>query len=208
LFGLMLNEKGVRFVDEGLDFRNYTYAQFGKAVLEQPNQKAWQIFDAKVWDLLYSEYKTNDATCIEAGSIDELLDKIQGINKKEALTTIQNYNASIDHETVFDPTIKDGKSTKTLELNKTNWANSLDTPPFRAFPVTGGITFTYGGVKANTDGQVLKENDMPVDGLFACGEMLGGVFFHGYPGGSGLTSGAVFGRSAGYAAADFLNKID
>ena len=95
----------------------------------------------------------------------------------------------------------DGKGTKGLTLNKTNWANTLDTPPFKAYPVTCGITFTYGGLKVNKDAAVLDENDRPISGLYACGELVGGVFYNGYPGGSGLTSGAVFGRLAGYSAA-------
>jgi tricarballylate dehydrogenase len=204
LFGVMLNAKGERFVDEGLDFRNYTYAQFGTAVLKQPDNLAWQIFDAKVDKLLYSEYKTHDASFVEADTLEELVKKLNGVNPHQALETLTQYNASVNTETPFDPTIKDGKSTVGLTLNKTNWANVLDTPPFKAYPVTGGITFTYGGVKVNKSAEVLDENNEKIQGLFACGEMVGGVFFYGYPGGSGLTSGAVFGRSAGYSAAAYL----
>jgi tricarballylate dehydrogenase len=203
LFGVMLNANGERFVDEGKDFRNYTYAQFGKAVLEQPNNLAYQIFDAKVDNLLYSEYKTEDASVIEANSLPELVAKLKGINHKQALETLTDYNKAVNNTVVFDPTIKDGKTTEGLVLNKTNWANTLDTPPFKAYPVTGGITFTYGGLKVNKAAEVLTENDTPINGLFACGEIVGGVFFYGYPGGSGLTSGAVFGRSAGYSAAQY-----
>ncbi len=206
LFGLMLNVNGERFVDEGLDMRNYTYAQFGKAVLMQPNETAWQVFDNKVFNLLYSEYKTHDASFVEADSLEELIGKLDGINKQKALETINEYNAAVDESRPFDPTIKDGKSTVGLALNKTNWANVLDQPPFRAYPVTGGITFTYGGVKVNKKGEVLNKSGKPVAGLFACGEMVGGVFFYGYPGGSGLTSGTIFGRYAGASAADFVRQ--
>jgi tricarballylate dehydrogenase len=88
-----------------------------------------------------------------------------------------------------------------LVLAKSNWAQKIDTPPFKAYPVTGGITFTYGGLKVSDVGAVLRDDDTAIDGLFACGEMVGGVFYEGYPGGSGLTSGAVFGRLAGQGAA-------
>ena len=80
-------------------------------------------------------------------------------------------------------------------------ALALDKPPYRAYPVTGGITFTYGGLKISKNGNVLDENNQNIQGLYACGELVGGVFLNGYPGGSGLTSGAVFGRKAGSAAA-------
>ncbi len=206
LFGIMLNANGERFVDEGADFRNYTYAQFGKAVLMQPNALAWQIFDAKVWHLLYSEYKTHDASYVEADTIEELVTKLEGVSNENALQTIKAYNAAVNEGKSFDPTIKDGKNTEGLVLNKSNWANKLDTPPFRAYPVTGGITFTYGGLNVNKKGEVLNADNQPIEGLFACGELVGGVFFYGYPGGSGLTSGTVFGRYAGQTAAKFSQK--
>ncbi|MEL6251998.1 MAG: FAD-dependent tricarballylate dehydrogenase TcuA [Bacteroidota bacterium] len=200
--GIMLNEEGNRFVDEGENFRNYTYAQFGRAILNQPNQFAWQIFDKKVEHLLYSEYRFWDASFVEADTLEELVGKLEGVDHAEALKSIKEYNAAVDRQAEFDPTILDGKSTQGLSLNKTNWANTLDTPPYKAYPVTCGITFTYGGIKVNENAAVLNNADKPIEGLFACGEMVGGVFYYGYPGGSGLTSGAVFGRLAGHSAAD------
>ncbi|MEM8793700.1 MAG: FAD-dependent tricarballylate dehydrogenase TcuA [Pseudomonadota bacterium] len=199
--GVMLNARGERFVDEGLNFRNYTYAQFGRAVLEQPEHFAWQIFDSKVFDLLYGEYHFEDAHFVEAGSLEDLIPKLEGVDGAAAEATLNAYNAAVDDDTAFDPTVLDGKGTRGLALPKSNWAQRLDTPPFRAYPVTGGITFTYGGVKIDERGAVLREDGSAIDGLYACGEMVGGVFFGGYPGGSGLTSGAVFGRRAGRGAA-------
>ena len=102
----------------------------------------------------------------------------------------------------FDPTIKDGKRTEGIEPPKSNWALPVEQPPFTAFPVTCGITFTFGGVRVDDDARVLDTGGRPLPGLFAAGELVGGLFFHNYPGGSGLTAGAVFGRRAGYAAAE------
>lgn len=199
--GVMLNARGERFVDEGINFRNYTYAQFGRAVLEQPQHFAWQVFDDKVKHLLYGEYHTDDASFVEANTLDGLVAQLKGVDQSAAAATLGAYNAAVDDATEFDPTVLDGKSTKGLPLEKTNWAQKLDTPPFRAYPVTGGITFTYGGLKVNDAGNVLREDQTTIKGLFAAGEMVGGVFFGGYPGGSGLTSGTVFGRRAGAGAA-------
>ena len=196
----MVNAKGLRFLDEGKNFRNYTYAQYGRKVLEQPGHFAWQIFDSKVFDLLYEEYRFHDAHFVEGDTIDELISKMDGIDKIETKKTIVEYNNSVDLNTAFDPTILDGKSTLDLSIKKSNWAQRIDKSPFRAFPVTGGITFTYGGLKINENGSVLDIHNKPIVGLYACGELVGGVFFNGYPGGSGLTSGAVFGRIAGYGA--------
>ena len=199
--GIMLNARGQRFVDEGRDFRNYTYAQFGGEVLRQPGQFAWQLFDAKVADLLYGEYRFHDASYVEAASLPELVALLDGVDAEAALATIEAFNRAVDDGTPFDPTIKDGKGTAGLAPPKSNWAQRLDTPPFRAFPVTGGITFTYGGLRVDEAGAVLRPDGTPIAGLHACGELVGGVFFAGYPGGSGLTSGAVFGRRAGIGAA-------
>ena len=199
--GVMLNASGERFVDEGQNFRNYTYAQFGKAVLEQPGHFAWQIFDAKVDDLLYAEYRFHDAHFVEADTLEELCQKLEGVDPAAAKKTLQTYNAAVNDHVPFDPTALDGKGTAGLSLPKSNWAQKLDTGPFKAYPVTGGITFTYGGLKISKNGAVLDEQDVAIEGLFAAGEMVGGVFFEGYPGGSGLTSGAVFGRISGRGAA-------
>ena len=199
--GVMLNADGVRFVDEGINFRNYTYAQFGAAIMEQPGHFAWQIFDSKVFDLLYGEYHFHDAHFVEADTLEELISMLDGVDGQAASATLDAFNAAVNDEVSFDPTALDGKNTKGLPLAKSNWAQKLDQGPFRAYPVTGGITFTYGGLKVDESGAVLTGSDTPIPGLFACGELVGGVFFNGYPGGSGLTSGAVFGRRAGYGAA-------
>lgn len=200
--GVMLNANGNRFVDEGANFRNYTYAQFGKAVLDQPNHFAWQVFDAKVDDLLYAEYRFHDAHYVKADTLEELCAKMDGIAPADARATLDAYNAAVMDDVDFDPTSLDGKGTRGLPLAKSNWAQKIDTPPFKAYPVTGGITFTYGGLRVSDTGAVLREDATAIEGLFACGEMVGGVFYEGYPGGSGLTSGAVFGRLAGQGAAE------
>ena len=150
--------------------------------------------------MLYEEYSFHDAHFVEGKSLDELVAKLDGVDKIEAKKTIDDYNNSVNENILFDPTILDGKSTKNLSLKKSNWAQKIDKGPYKAYPVTGGITFTYGGLKVNENGAVLNKEQNPIKGLFACGELVGGVFFNGYPGGSGLTSGAVFGRIAGYGA--------
>lgn len=199
--GVMLNAHGERFVDEGQNFRNYTYAQFGRAILEQPGNFAWQVFDAKVEDLLYAEYRFRFATFVEADTLEELVTRLDGVDSERALSTLEAFNEAVLDQDDFDPTILDGRCTVGLSPDKTNWANTLDSPPFRAYPVTCGITFTYAGLDIDQTAAVRDESGRPIPGLYACGEMVGGIFVDGYPGGSGLTSGAVFGRLAGYSAA-------
>jgi tricarballylate dehydrogenase len=107
-------------------------------------------------------------------------------------------------DVAFNPAVKDGRGTKGLAVPKSNWANPLDTPPFEAYAVTCGVTFTFGGVKITTDGEVEDSSGNVIRGLYAAGEMVGGIFYHNYPGGTGLTSGAVFGKIAGASAGAFV----
>ena len=150
---------------------------------------------------MYEEYTFHDAHFVEDDTLEGLVAKMDGVDPDGAAKTLAAYNAAVDPDVAFDPTALDGKGTRGLALAKSNWAQDISKPPFRAYPVTGGITFTYGGLKVSDTGAVLREDGSAIDGLFGAGELVGGVFWGGYPGGSGLTSGAVFGRRAGYGAA-------
>ncbi|MBM3489444.1 MAG: FAD-binding dehydrogenase [Alphaproteobacteria bacterium] len=200
-FGLMINAAGKRFVDEGADFRNYTYAKYGRVILQQPGQFCWQVFDAKVKHLLRDEYRIRQVTKAEAGTLEELAGKLEGVDPQGFLETVRRFNATVDTATPFDPTVKDGRAARGIEPPKANWANPLDTPPYQAFAVTCGITFTFGGLRIGNDGQVVDSDGGAMRGLYAAGELVGGLFYFNYPGGTGLTSGAVFGRIAGASAA-------
>ena len=200
-FGIMVNLGGQRFVDEGEDFRNYTYARYGREVLNQPGQCAWQIFDAKVSHLLRDEYRIRRVTKVTADTLEALAAKMEGVDSEGLVAEIARYNAAVDTSTPFDPTVKDGRGTHGLRIDKSNWANRLDTPPFEAYGVTCGITFTFGGLAVDQAARVMSEEGAPIPGLYAAGELVGGLFYFNYPGGTGLTSGAVFGREAGRNAA-------
>lgn len=202
--GLIVNTNGERFVDEGADFRNYTYAKYGKETLKQPEQKAFQLYDSQVRSLLRKEYDLEEATCIKADTLEELANEM-GVNREAFLETIKAYNKAVQ-EGNYDPSIKDGKQTLGITPPKSNWALQFNQAPFYAYPVTCGITFTFGAVRVNERGEVLNEEVQPIPGLFAAGEMVGGLFYHNYPGGSGLMSGSVFGKQAGITAATFLTK--
>jgi tricarballylate dehydrogenase len=200
-FGIMVNGDGKRFVDEGADFRNYTYAKYGRAVLEQPGNFAWQIFDQKVSHLLRDEYRIKQVTKVTADTMEDLAERLEGVDRAGFLAEISAYNAAVELNIPFNPNVKDGKRTKGLRINKSNWANTLDAPPFQAFHIGCGITFTFGGLRVNESANALDSDLVPIPGLFAAGELVGGIFYFNYPGGTGLISGAVFGRIAGDAAA-------
>ncbi|GGG45658.1 tricarballylate dehydrogenase [Kocuria dechangensis] len=197
--GIIVNTEGKRFLDEGADFRNYTYAKYGKEILKQPGSVAYQIFDATLRPMLRTEeYDMPGISVATADTIEELATKI-GLDPRALAKTVEDYNASIDRTVDFDPTVKDGRKAETTPP-KSNWAAPLETGPFYAYGVTCGITFTFGGVKADTHGRVLDADGKHIEGLYAAGEMLGGLFSTNYPGGTGLAAGCVFGRRAGALA--------
>ena len=213
----MLNARGARFVDEGEDFRNYTYAKFGRAILEQEGGYAFQVWDQRVVEWLREEeYGEGVVKKVWADSVEELAEKlvVEGLqDQQNFVRTVKEYNEAVrvfqdaGATPKWDPSQKDGLSTQSEALSlstpKSNWALPLDQPPFLAVKVACGITFTFGGLAVDPDtASVLSEKTrQPIPGLFCCGELAGGLFYSNYPGGSGLTAGAVLGRKAGVAAA-------
>lgn len=199
-FGIMVNAEGKRFVDEGADFRNYTYAKYGRVILNQPGQFAWQIFDQKTTHLLRDEYRIKQVTKVQADTLEQLADKLEGVDKAGFLAEMKAWNDAVQTDVPFNPNVKDGRGTNGLSVPKSNWANPLDSGPFEAYQVTCGITFTFGGLRIDDNGQVMDTDLVPIPGLYAAGELVGGLFYFNYPGGTGLMSGAVFGRQAGRSA--------
>jgi tricarballylate dehydrogenase len=199
-FGLMINARGERFVDEGADFRNYTYAKYGRIILEQPGQFCWQVFDSKVTHLLRDEYRIRQVTKAKADTLEELAPKLEGVDGAAFLKTVAAYNRAVRQDIPFNPAIKDGRRADGLPVPRANWANTLDKPPYEAYAVTCGLTFTFGGLKIDKDGRVIDTEGEPIRGLYAAGELVGGLFYFNYPGGTGLMSGSVFGKIAGTSA--------
>jgi len=200
-FGIIVNARGERYVDEGANFHSHTYAKYGGEILKQPGMFAWQVFDAKVSHLLRGEYRIRRVTKAEAGTLEELASKLEGVNPEAFLATVREFNAACRTDIVFNPNVRDGRRTDGLAIDKTNWANALDTPPFHAYRVTTGVTFTFGGLKVTQRAEVEDLYGGIIPGLYAAGEMVGGLFHNNYASGTGLMSGATFGRLAGRHAA-------
>jgi tricarballylate dehydrogenase len=202
--GIMVNRDARRFVDEGMDFKSYSYTVMGPEILRQPGGIAYQIFDQQTVQRLEPRYGSGSPPAI-AETIEVLAEKLS-LNQEALVRTVRAYNDAVQDGT-FNPAIKDGKRTQGIEPAKTNWALRLDKPPFVAYGVCCGITFTYGGVMVNNAGEVLHSNGGPIPGLYAAGEITAGIFYHNYPSGSGLMLGAVFGRIAGTSAAAFAHHV-
>jgi len=205
-FGILVNARGERYVDEGANFHSHTYAKYGGEIVKLPGMFAWQVFDAKVSHLLRGEYRIRRVTKAEAGTLEELAGRLDGVDASAFLRTVKEFNSACRADVPFNPNVLDGRRTHGLAIDKTNWANPLDTPPFHAYQVTAGVTFTFGGLKISKRAEVEDLYGRIIPGLFAAGEMVGGLFFHNYASGTGLMSGTTFGRLAGRSAAEFARQ--
>jgi len=155
----------------------------------------------QVTHLLRDEYRIRRVTKVTGSSIEELADKNEGIDTRGFVDTVRQFNAAVQRDVSFNPRVLGGRGTVGVAAPKSNWANPLEQSPYEAYGVTCGITYTFGRVRVNHDANVIDSDGAPMANLFACGEMVGGLFYFNYPGGTGLTSGAVFGRLAGANAA-------
>ncbi|PYI17935.1 succinate dehydrogenase/fumarate reductase flavo protein [Aspergillus violaceofuscus CBS 115571] len=201
-YSVLVNTEERRFLDEGEDHFSLTYAKTGAAIVRQPQATAFQVFDQKTLHLLEPRYATSKP--IHADTLDELAQKM-GVDAANFAETIRQYNAATPRDAVekFNAFALDHVPTGTaLAIPKSNWALPIDQGPFVAYGVTCGITFTYGGLRTDDAAHVLNEEGLVMPGLWAIGEIAGGFFAFNYPGGSGLTKGAVFGKIAGEAAAE------
>lgn len=197
--GIVVNLEGRRFVDEGADYRNHTYAKYGREVMKQPRRTAVQIFDAKTIDMVRDEYRIKQVTRAQADTLEGLARALD-IDPAELTRTVEEFNAAC-RPGKYNPSVLDGVRTEGISPPKSNWALPIDKPPFHGFVVTCGITFTFGGLKIDETTAVLDTGDRPIPGLYAAGELVGGIFYGNYLGGAGLMSGSVFGRLAGRSAA-------
>lgn len=196
-YTLMINKFGQRFVDEGEDYRDRTVIKFGKEVLFQPDGRAWLIYDEKVRHLVRGAIENWPPTSAE--SLADLA-STTGIDADGLQGTVRAYNAAVQPGE-FDPLVLDGKHTAGLKPAKSNWAMTVDTPPYYAYPVTGGISYSFGGIGIDTRSRVLDTEGRPIVGLYAAGEMIGGLFYYAYASGSTLTWAGVIARTAGTEAA-------
>jgi tricarballylate dehydrogenase len=199
--GIAVNRRGMRFYDEGEDFWPKRYAIWGRLVAEQPQQLAFTIIDAKSM----GSFLPPVFPPIEAGSIGQLAEALE-IEPGALERTVWSFNASIRSGT-FNRDVLDDCSTVGLNPPKSHWARPIDTPPFLAYPLRPGITFTYLGVAVNEQAQVLTQDDAPIPNLFAAGEiMAGNILGQGYLAGFGMAIGTSFGRIAGSQAARYVDR--
>jgi tricarballylate dehydrogenase len=195
-FGIVVNKFAQRFSDEGADFWPKRYASWGGLIARQPGQIAFSIVDSK----MAGEFMPSLYPPVKADSMREIAREF-ALDPEELEETVERYNASVQPGT-YDPSILDNCSTAGLEPPKSHWALRIDQPPYLAYPLRAGITFTYRGLKVDAGARVLAAGDRAMPGVFAAGEaMAGNILGRGYLAGFGMTIGTVFGRIAGREAA-------
>src|SRR5262249_391396 len=196
VFGIVVNRNAERFYDEGEDIWPKRYAIWGRLVAAQPGQIAYIIFDASV----RNSFMPTLFPPIAGETIDELARKLE-LDPAALEKTITTFNAAVRPGT-FDHTILDDCRTEGLTPPKSHWARRIETPPYLAYPVRPGITFTYLATRVNKQARMLMKDGSPSANMFAAGEiMAGNVLGKGYAAGMGMTIGSVFGRIAGREAA-------
>ena len=184
-------------MDEGRGIGDQYYCQAAEAILSQPKHEAFQLFDSRTKSLIASQYAM--AQSLVANSIGELAEMLE-VPSSALESTLDEFNACANIAD-FDPLVPDGNYTKGLTPVKSNWALPMDSPPFAAYPVTGAITYTYGGLKVDGGARVINTEGIPIQGLYAAGVIVGGFFYYESLRGSGLMLGAILGRIAGQHAA-------
>ncbi|MGW4914500.1 FAD-dependent tricarballylate dehydrogenase TcuA [Streptomyces sp. NPDC004270] len=193
--GVLVNRDGERFVDEGPGPWVRNYSKMGKAIMRQPGCEAFEIFDQRTAARVADEF-AGSAVPIVADTVPELAERI-GVPIDRLVRTLATFN---DACPPGDDTSED-RGTADITPAKSHWASPLDRPPFVAYHAVAGLTFTFGGVRIDPDGRALDPDGVPVPGLYAAGEAVGGLFYGDYPGGAALMRAAVFGRAAGRTAA-------
>jgi tricarballylate dehydrogenase len=198
-YGIIVNRDAKRFFDEGKNSFDETFEELGYEIWRNQNQTAFLIADQTSLSVArFREVVFTDQPAVTADTPSDLARQL-GLDPAALEETVARYNAAIGPGE-FDPYSFDGKRTQNLEPPKSNWAFPLNSPPFVAYPMTGSICFTFGGLRTDTVGRVLTPSGRPIRGLYAAGEVTG-IYYHKYPVGTSVIRGVTFGRLAGADAA-------
>ncbi len=200
-YGIVVDRDGNRFFDEGSGLVHETWEHFARDIhFGRPGREVYAILDRRLRDIEnYGRAIRSEVPPIEAPTLGQLATKL-GIAPAALARTVAAYNAACPPDcSRFDATDKDGLAAGgSLSPPKSNWARTIEQPPYLAYPLIGAIAYTFGGVATDTQARVLGEHG-PIPGLFAAGEITG--HFHGTaPNAVAVLRAAVFGRIAGRVA--------
>jgi tricarballylate dehydrogenase len=203
-YGVLLNNDGERFFDEGEDARAHTYAKLGRIIFEEPDHEAFILIDDPLKEHMRA---TGPGDWVTGDTVEDVLSELGCDEAEKGAATVNAFNAATDPGE-FDPDSLDGNHTEGLDPEKSNWALPLNEPPYHGYRVTGGITFGFGGAATDDRARALDTIDRPIPGLYIAGNTTGGLFFDNYPGGTGLANGAVFGKIAAEETAEYVAGVE
>jgi len=204
-YGILVNEQGERFLDEGAGTVDETYESVARKVWSEQNNLAYTICDSSVARIAnYEHAVVTDKPAITASSIEELATALN-VPVATLKKTIEDYNAAASNGE-FVPSVPDGLETTGLTINKSNWARPLVEMPYLAYPMSCSIVFTFGGIGTDLDGRVITADDRVIPGLFAAGECTG-LYHFKYPGATSVLRGLVYGKTAGNEAAKYAAAL-
>lgn len=199
-YGILVNQNGERFIDEGIGTVDETYEDLARAILTQPGAQAFFVTDSAFDDIPgVSRGLLTDLAPERCDSLAALAETLE-LPAPQLEKTVTDFNAAVQDGT-YDPLHRDGKCTMGIEPPKSNWATTLTRPPFLGIPLTTDIVFTYGGLATNARAEAIDAEGTPINGLYAAGECTG-IYHHKYPGATSVMRGLVFGRMAGLRAAE------
>lgn len=202
-YGVLLNQRGLRFIDEASGTVDEIYEDVARTVRTQPGGVAYMIGDRKLEQVPGLDRAIrSDKKPVSADSLSELVGQL-GLPIDAAVRTISHFNDAVRSDAPFDPLKLDGRSTVGLDPPKSNWAQKVDSPPFVAYPVECSIVFTFGGLATSLEGEVVTDDGTALPGLFAAGECTG-IYYGKYLGATSVLRSLVFGRIAGRSAVRYL----
>ena len=195
-FGVLINDSGHRFTDEGPAMVDATYEVVTRLIMGERNGIAYAVFDASIDDIENWQMTVRSRVPpFEEGSLWELANSIK-VDAQEMMATIDTYNKACPSSEEFDPLTLDRLATSGITPRKSNWARPIVKPPFRAWPIICSNCFTFGGVKIDERARVINTEGDVIPGLYAAGEVAG-LYYRVYTGATSVMRGAVTGRWAG-----------
>jgi tricarballylate dehydrogenase len=200
-YGVVVDQYGARFFDEGGGLVHETWEQFARYIhFDTPGRQVYAVLDSRLNSIEnFGRAIRSEVAPYEARTLAELAQLI-AVPADDLEKTVLAYNsACVGDASQFDATVRDGLATDPkLMPPKSNWARTLDVPPFYAWPLIGGIAYTFGGIATDVDGRVLGSSGA-IPGLYAAGEVTG--HFHGTaPNAVSVMRALVYGRLAGRCA--------
>ena len=200
--GILVNQNGQRFTDEGPGPTDETYEGVTREINAQPGGIAYAILDTTVARVQHPESVVrSEVPPYQADTLAGLAEQLK-VPADALVATVAAFNKACGSGEYNEATM-DGLATQGISPRKSNWARPIQAPPYIAYPIISSIVLTFGGLKVTQRAQVVNQQGDVIPGLYAAGETMG-LYYRSYTGATSVLKGAVFGRIAGTDAARLI----